>query len=738
MSVRKAFVVGINKYSIRPLNSCVNDATEMAGILEMREYNFDVTTLLDDSATRRQILSGLGSLFASNAEFILFYFAGHGVKTPFSTYLVSVDTDPIYVGIDLDHVRRLIQRCTRDDTAVVILLDCCHAGAASARNMKTPDAREIKNTDIETHLVTLGTGKVVLAACRPDELAFEEPSLSHGAFTHYLLQGLYGDAADAEGKVTIPNLYDHVSKQFENVTGQTPVFKGDIVGRIVLGEGLTPRERSEIATDEAVAIEAEAQKHVNEYIQAVSTDFETWKVSTYKDACSMLTPKLHWFERQVTKYPKLQTRSGFRSAYSTAQSKLADLGNLVEDLNTKMGVVKTKIGSGTFGTVWQIKSNDGQDLAYKVYHPTDMDKWEKIQRFKRGYNAMEQLDHPNIVKVHNFTECPVGFVMDFIPGPNLRDFAPTKPDPADILLQLLTVAETLNHAHSRGVIHRDVKPENILMCWQPEVSQYAPFLTDFDLAWFSTATQFTKEGFGSLIYAAPEQLGKPKSSAAHAVTTDVYAFGQLCFFFVCRRDPVPVLSDNSRALSEEVGTWRYEEPAHKIVELFEQCTQQRPQDRIQDFRTICDYLFEISQLLSQADHSKTIGFGAFARQLAFAVIGMSSTRIVSDTSFYTTSRQIQINIGLEGEEGDAADICLHLVAREAPIIQGAESHKAARDLINQRIDVALKGYRQVHRQAGTQGPFETYILIKEVPLNIDGVEVCRQILMRAVDCIERR
>ena len=674
---------------------------------------------------------------SENYEFVIFYFAGHGAVNEFGTYLVSTDSDPVDVGIDLDHLRRLASRSTVERVTMLIILDCCHSGAATVRDSGSWSARDITYYDIERSMPALGTGKVIIAACRPHELAYEEPSLKHGVFTYYLLEGLYGDAADSQGDVTVPNLYDYVSGKFGGrVVGQTPIFRGDIAGRLVMGKNLKPRERSEIPKDQIRDIETEAQRLMNEYIQVCSVDIETWKVETYRDACSMLPPRLRWFEREVTRYPRLSVQPRFDSAYSTAKAKLADLANLMAGLETRIGRVESKLGSGTFGSVWLIRPECGPTVAYKVYHPIDLNNSEKLARFNRGYRAMAQLDHPHIVKVREFTDCPVGFVMDHIDGPNLRDFAALGHSAVDSVLQLLTVGETLKYTHSRDVVHRDVKPENIIVHLEQDTGSYRPYLTDFDLAWFSTATQFTRNGFGSLIYAAPEQLAKPRSSAAHGVTTDVYAFGQLCFFLICRRDPVPLLSDNIHALREELRSWGFEEPAHKFIGLYEACTQQKPEDRIQDFRDICDRLFEISQLLHEADHEKTIGFDRFMKQLVFSIVGMSPERIQSNTTFLTTSGQTQINVEAVDAESEMTEICFCLRVQMLAMMEGV-SHQDARQMINRRIDTALSEFPSAQRRAGKQAPFETFIRVREVPMSIDGVEICRQILMRVVDCIER-
>lgn len=733
---RKALVVGIDSYPHNPLNNCVSDAEEIAGLLEQKEYGFEVVTLFDEKADRRSILSALHSMFTDDSSFITFYFAGHGISNRFTTYLVPFDTDTIDVGIDLDYIKQLVVSRQDEHVPTVIILDCCHSGAANIRGDVQSNLRYITNNDLDQKMHTLGAGNVLLAACQPHEVAYEKPSIGHGVFSYYLLEGMYGEAVDSNGEITIPNLYDYVSHEFEAQVDQTPVFKGDIIGRIVFGRDLTPRERSRLPGKELERIGAKAQSLMNEYIQSTSASIEDWKTSVYRDACSLLEPRLRWFGRQVKRHPELNVNYQFGSAYSTAQSKLADLGHLQEGFDTRLGIVEKKIGAGTFGTVWLLNTDDGR-IAYKVYHPLDLDKPEKLHRFNRGYRAMEQLDHSHIVKVRKFTDCPIGFSMQYIDGPNSRNFVHQIPHVSKAIVHLLTVGETLTHAHSRSVRHRDVKPENIIMgSKQSADGDFRPYLTDFDLAWFSTATQFTREGFGSLIYAAPEQLANPKSPVAHAATTDVYAFGQLCFFFICKHDPVPMLADNARALQKYLESWRLEKPARRLVELYELCTKQKPGDRIQDFREICDRLYEIQQLLEHNDHTAKIKFQDFARQLIFSIVGMSPERQDSDTSFYTTSGQTHVSILATTPLNKTSDIHLEFQAQNPPIKHGANGFQEVRRLINRRIDESLREFDNVQRRAGKTGVYKVLIIMQQVPLSIDGVEICRQIAMRVVGCIE--
>ncbi|MFH1374845.1 MAG: caspase family protein [bacterium] len=739
MTRRKALVIGIDKYPESPLRNCESDAQEVGDILGFPEYNFEVKTLLNANATRREILGHLNELFEDEPEFAVFYFAGHGMTNELTTYLVSVDTDDIDPGIDLDYLRRLVKSRAGLGRSIIILLDCCHSGSANIRSSRNTNLRFASNQDIDSLMHSLGSSTVVIAACQPQELAYEEPSLEHGVFTFYLLEGMYGDAADHNGSITALNLYEYVSQRLEKVTNQTPVFKGDIIGRNVLATGLKPRDATVLPSDEARRIEITAENMINEYIQLTSVDLSSWDRNVYKHASSALEPKLRWFNKQLLKYPSLSKSQIFKSAFSTAQAKRADLGHLKEGLNAGIGTIGAKLGSGTFGTVWQVKTDENYDLAYKVYHPMDLENQEKLARFYRGYRAMQQLDHPHVVKVYSYTECPIGFTMQLIKGPNLRDFVYMDANPEEIIHQLLDVGETLKHAHSRGVIHRDVKPENIIVSSEKEEGDTAnrPYLTDFDLAWFSTATQFTKEGVGSLIYAAPEQLSKPQSNVAHAVTTDVYAFGQLCFFFLCRRDPVPGLADNSRALRESVITWSTEEPAQKMVQLYEQCTQIKPGNRIQDFRDLCDQLFEIHQLITEHDHRRIIGFDRFAKQLMFSIIGLSPDWKISDTVFFTKTRHYRVSMNYSDASRGKCTIGLEIFAEVPHMGDGSITYQQRRRKLNRRIDSVLKSYQnRVVRRAGKVAPFSITLFINKIQLNTDGVEFCRQILMRVINCLE--
>ena len=103
MSSKQALVVGINDYANAPsLRYATKDASAIADLLEMPEYGFDVTLMLDDSATAVDTQAGIETLLDSTSEIKLIFFAGHGQSDDESVYLATTDNSPALPGINLD------------------------------------------------------------------------------------------------------------------------------------------------------------------------------------------------------------------------------------------------------------------------------------------------------------------------------------------------------------------------------------------------------------------------------------------------------------------------------------------------------------------------------------------------------------------------------------------------------------------------------------------------------------
>jgi len=203
------------------------------------------------------------------------------------------------------------------------------------------------------------------------------------------------------------------------------------------------------------------------------------------------------------------------------------------------------IGKGGFGRVWQVfDRRENRLLAAKILHSEASDEPRRIERFTRGALQMKTLQHPHIVRVldgpaeyHGFRY----FIMDYYPGGDLAAaVARGKISQGKAIKALLDIGSALTYAHRQKVVHRDVKPENILLD-----RHGAAFLSDFDLVWAADTTGGTKTGFlGSYIYVPLEQAEDAKSVDERA---DVYALG-MTTIFVLHGKPLPHRVVRQRAL----------------------------------------------------------------------------------------------------------------------------------------------------------------------------------------------
>ncbi|MGB0094059.1 MAG: serine/threonine-protein kinase [Solirubrobacteraceae bacterium] len=187
--------------------------------------------------------------------------------------------------------------------------------------------------------------------------------------------------------------------------------------------------------------------------------------------------------------------------------------------------------------------------ALKVLAPELADDDQFRDRFRREMRIAASLHHPNVVGIHYADEYQglLFLVMDFISGTDLRELLRKSGslDPSRASDMLAQLASALDAAHRRGLVHRDVKPANILIAVTE--GEERTYLTDFGLAKrFDTQSSIaglTKTGVvvGTVDYMSPEQItGSPTDAR-----TDIYALG--CVFFQMLTGQAPYERDNSVA-----------------------------------------------------------------------------------------------------------------------------------------------------------------------------------------------
>ncbi|HSK91341.1 MAG TPA: serine/threonine-protein kinase [Euzebyales bacterium] len=195
--------------------------------------------------------------------------------------------------------------------------------------------------------------------------------------------------------------------------------------------------------------------------------------------------------------------------------------------------IREELGRGGFGRVYLADDRRlDREVAIKVLKQSDDFTDTDHQRFRREINIAASLSHPNVVTVYDGGDHDglSYLVMRYVEGRDLRHELREGPLPAERLLSVVEqIASALDYAHGRGLVHRDVKPANILC----ETGSDRVFLADFGISRpvdQTTGEQLTLAGLGpaTFYYAAPEQLRTGERIDAR---TDVYAFG--CVLYEC-------------------------------------------------------------------------------------------------------------------------------------------------------------------------------------------------------------
>jgi serine/threonine protein kinase, bacterial len=222
------------------------------------------------------------------------------------------------------------------------------------------------------------------------------------------------------------------------------------------------------------------------------------------------------------------------------------------------------------------------------------------ERFHREADLAATLWHPNIVGVHDRGEsdCHLWISMDYVEGTDaaqlVKDHYPAGMPISDVCAIVTAVADALDYAHNRGLLHRDVKPANILLA-EPEDGKRRILLADFGIARpladisGLTATNFT---VGTVAYAAPEQL----MGADIDGRADQYALAATAFHLLTgappyeHSNPVAVISQHLNAALPKLSDWRAE-LAYLDQVLFKALAKD-PADR---FDRCCDFATKLSE-----------------------------------------------------------------------------------------------------------------------------------------------
>ncbi len=195
-----------------------------------------------------------------------------------------------------------------------------------------------------------------------------------------------------------------------------------------------------------------------------------------------------------------------------------------------------RLGQGGMATVYKAYHPAlDRHVAIKVLHPAFKEDPQFLERFKREARVVARLEHSNIVPIYDFAEHEGQpyLVMKFIEGETLKSCMMRSTIPQEIAIKIVeSVGAALAHAHKQGILHRDVKPSNILLSQDGRI-----YLADYGLARIAEAGASTLSGdmlMGTPQYISPEQASGVKNLDER---TDIYSFGIVLYEMAVGRVP---------------------------------------------------------------------------------------------------------------------------------------------------------------------------------------------------------
>lgn len=246
------------------------------------------------------------------------------------------------------------------------------------------------------------------------------------------------------------------------------------------------------------------------------------------------------------------------------------------------------LGTGGMGSVYlAVNTNIDQQVAIKVLRPEFAHNTELRAKFKKEAQLLCSLDHPGIVKFLNYVEKPEGvfLIMEYVKGITLEEFIKHKNGlivESKAYPMLRDILDAFEYAHSKGIVHQDIKPSNIIIQEDGHIK-----IMDFGIARIVSEVQQNTAVMGTPEYMSPEQIyGKPVDGRS-----DIYSLGVLIHNMLTGKAPY----DSTRLTEQEIKRRVVKEELPRMVDYYpyvsdriqnvvDKATQKDPDCRYRDCR----------------------------------------------------------------------------------------------------------------------------------------------------------
>ena len=258
--------------------------------------------------------------------------------------------------------------------------------------------------------------------------------------------------------------------------------------------------------------------------------------------------------------------------------------------------IEELIGSGGMANVYKaLDLKEHRTVAVKILREELMDNQDLVRRFKNESKAISVLNHPNIVKVYDVSvsDKMQYIVMEYIDGITLKEYMEQRGEALTYKETLHFVGQilvALQHAHEKAIVHRDIKPQNIMLLLDSSIK-----VMDFGIARFSRSESqtITDKAIGSVHYISPEQA----KGDATDLKADIYSVGVMMYEMLTGK--LPFESDSAvsvaiKQISDAATPLRQINPAvpEALEAITERAMAKDPKDRYQSAR---EMMFDIEE-----------------------------------------------------------------------------------------------------------------------------------------------
>ncbi|MFT3699788.1 MAG: serine/threonine-protein kinase [Kofleriaceae bacterium] len=353
-----------------------------------------------------------------------------------------------------------------------------------------------------------------------------------------------------------------------------------------------------------------------------------------------------------------------------------------------------RLGEGGMGQVYRARHIQlGKAYALKIISPTFAGDHVARQRFNKEAKLASEISHPNIVSVVDFGEDEqfgAFMVMELVEGPSLLTAGPLPMTATRALDVLSQVADALEHIHARGIVHGDVKADNIMLVETqvgPSRKQTVRLL-DFGLA---RGVEHDSDHGGDVVSGSPHYLAPERCAGGPAsVHSDVYALGVLGYMLLTGSLPyegsvTEILMAHIHEMPDSIAA-RLEEPVDEALEkLIRRAMAKDPANRHQ---TAASFRSEVRSVMDMLDHGRRRARGSGLIQT------VENPREVMIGEAFERSRLPQALISLEGVLAMANSAFAKLIGHdESRSIDGVPIEKTA---LNTFVPGLVRALRSCH------------------------------------------